>query len=210
MIWIQDKRARHGRRRHAPPRSAVWRGTVLGAVLSLTAATGSSALAETSILDPRGERAELVSNLGWYLIIVGSAVFVIVMAILAVAVVRAIRARRREGNAPLAESGGTAPILVGAILTALIMIGTFGFTLWTLHALASPDEPTHLTVQVIGQQWWWEVRYPGHDVVTANGIHILAGEPVLFKITAQDVIHSLWVPQLGGKMDLEPGRTNEL
>lgn len=62
-------------------------------------------------------------------------------------------------------------------------------------------------IEVIGHQWWWEVRYPGEqDVITANRLVMPAGEPVDFRLTSADVIHSFWIPRLGGKRDMVPGR----
>jgi cytochrome c oxidase subunit 2 len=69
-----------------------------------------------------------------------------------------------------------------------------------------------LNVDVIGHQWWWEVRYKDVDAsnifTTANEIHIPVGVPVLFNLQATDVIHSFWVPNLAGKRDLIPGKIN--
>ncbi len=67
-----------------------------------------------------------------------------------------------------------------------------------------------MTIDVEGNQWWWEAAYPGYDEVTANEIHIPAGEPVLVRLASLDVIHSFWVPELAGKLDLVPGQINEL
>jgi cytochrome c oxidase subunit 2 len=65
-------------------------------------------------------------------------------------------------------------------------------------------------IEVIGHQWWWEVRYPGEDgerdVITANRLVMPAGEPVDFRLTSTDVIHAFWIPRLGGKRDMVPGR----
>ncbi|MCF7203429.1 cytochrome c oxidase subunit II [Pseudomonas oligotrophica] len=65
-----------------------------------------------------------------------------------------------------------------------------------------------LRIQVTGHQWWWEVRYPDAGVVTANQLILPVGRPVDIEVTSADVIHSFWVPRLGGKMDMIPGRTN--
>ncbi len=67
-----------------------------------------------------------------------------------------------------------------------------------------------MTIQVIGRQWFWEVRYPGTAAVTANEIHIPARTPVTIEATTGDVIHSFWVPQLNRKIDMIPGRTNRV
>ena len=68
------------------------------------------------------------------------------------------------------------------------------------------------SVEVIGQQWWWEYRYDidddgqFDDIVTANDLVIPAGREVALTITARDVIHSFWVPRLNGKRDAVPNR----
>jgi cytochrome c oxidase subunit 2 len=66
-----------------------------------------------------------------------------------------------------------------------------------------------LRIDVVGHQWWWEVKYPDpdshNDVAAANEIHVPVGRPVLIKMTSQDVIHSFWAPNLAGKKDLVPG-----
>jgi Cytochrome C oxidase subunit II, periplasmic domain len=69
---------------------------------------------------------------------------------------------------------------------------------------------TAMTVEVIGHQWWWEIRYPGTDVVSANEIHIPIDTRVNVVATTDDVIHSLWVPALQRKIDLIPGYRNRI
>lgn len=71
-----------------------------------------------------------------------------------------------------------------------------------------------LRIHVTGKQWWWEVRYETADgqgsVVLANELHIPVGRPVELQLATHDVIHSFWVPSLAGKVDMIPGRTNQL
>jgi cytochrome c oxidase subunit 2 len=76
----------------------------------------------------------------------------------------------------------------------------------------SPPDPrsTAITIDVIGHQWWWEVRYPGSDAVTANEIHIPVDTRVNLVATTADVIHSFWVPALNRKIDMIPGRQNRI
>jgi cytochrome c oxidase subunit 2 len=76
---------------------------------------------------------------------------------------------------------------------------------------AAPDpRSTRMTIEVVGHQWFWEIRYPGTKAVTANEIHIPVGERVNVVATTADVIHSLWVPQLNRKIDMIPGRRNRI
>jgi cytochrome c oxidase subunit II len=66
---------------------------------------------------------------------------------------------------------------------------------------------------VIGEQWWWRIRYEpaeGEPVELANEIRLPVGQPVEFELESPDVIHSFWIPPLGGKMDMIPGRTTRL
>lgn len=67
-----------------------------------------------------------------------------------------------------------------------------------------------LRIQVIGHQWWWEVRYADGRVITANQLILPVDQPLDIQLTSADVIHSFWVPRLGGKLDMVPGRTNTL
>jgi cytochrome c oxidase subunit 2 len=111
------------------------------------------------------------------------------------------------GNA-LGEAGEVGLVVVAGIaIPAVILTGLLVFAVRTLSALAAPPAAA-MTVEVIGHLWWWEVRYPDHGITTANEIHIPVGQPVQLQLASRDVIHSFWVPQLMGKLDLVPGRTN--
>ncbi|MCC7372168.1 MAG: c-type cytochrome [Chloroflexi bacterium] len=76
--------------------------------------------------------------------------------------------------------------------------------------LASVGGRPGIEVQLIGHQWWWEIVYPVTGVVTANELHIPSGVPISLTVTSADVIHSFWVPQVTGKVDLIPGKANTL
>jgi cytochrome c oxidase subunit 2 len=170
---------------------------------ALTVRHGS---AETSVLDPAGPRAARIAELWWVLFGVGTSVFLAVMAVLLFALWRA----RRDAPDPHDLENGTRPILAGVVLSSVLMVGVVAFTLWTQRSLAQPTQDAALTIEVEGKQWWWEIRYPDDDVVTANELHIPTGTPVAVRLTTDNVIHSFWVPQLTDKMDLVPGRVNEL
>jgi len=100
----------------------------------------------------------------------------------------------------------------GIVLPAIVLTGLFVFNALALRALTSPGKPFGANIEVIGHQWWWEVRYFGNSpdqiVTTANEIHIPVGEPVRVQLATADVIHSFWVPPLSGKTDLIPGQKN--
>lgn len=161
-----------------------------------------------NLLDPKGPAAQQVVNLWWLLFGLAMVVFVIVMLYLSLALFR----RRPPSPYQAAEPpAGLRAVLFGGIIgPALILLVVFGATVWTLRAIASPAIPEELTIHVIGQRWWWEVQYPQQQFATANEIHIPAGQPVRIVLSSPNVIHSFWVPELQGKLDLVPGTVNSM
>ncbi|HXF63965.1 MAG TPA: cytochrome c oxidase subunit II [Caldilineaceae bacterium] len=168
--------------------------------------TGCAEAGAPSIMAPRGPAAAEIAQLWWLLLGMGSAVYLVVMALLVLSLIR----RGRE-DAPLSERerrGGNRMIVAGLLLALVILLVVFGFTLTTQIAISVPDESGEITIRVIGRQWWWEVHYPNEQIVTANEIHIPVGQPVRVELMAGDVIHSFWAPELHGKLDMVPGQTN--
>ncbi|MGH2351290.1 MAG: cytochrome c oxidase subunit II, partial [Chloroflexota bacterium] len=161
-----------------------------------------------SALDPHGPQAAQLAWLGWFMFAVATAIFVLVMALLLYGLFR----RRRTLAQPAAAGGGDTGarwVVIGGIaMPVVVLVVVLGLIIRAMPALSAPSTPANLTVEVIGYQYWWEVRYPQHGIVTANEIQIPVGQTVEFKLTSVDVIHSFWVPQLQGKMDLIPGKTN--
>lgn len=134
------------------------------------------------------------------------AVFVVVMGCFWWAV-----ARGRRGGGGAGRVSGTALIVGGGVVVpAIILVALVVLTLITGQSLAVSNTPTALTIEVTGRQFWWEVRYPERGVVTANEIYIPVGQPVRLAIASEDVIHSVWVPELNGKTDMTPGRTTAM
>jgi cytochrome c oxidase subunit 2 len=161
-----------------------------------------------SAVDPAGPQAGRISKLWWVMLIVCSAVFVIVMAVLLYSVFRA-RRRNRVADEPGTEQRLTRTISGATIATLVIMFGLLVASALTGRALSSQPEQDVLTIEIVGHQWWWEVQYddpiPARTLKTANEIHIPTGQVVMLKLTSHDVIHSFWAPNLHGKKDLIPG-----
>jgi cytochrome c oxidase subunit 2 len=93
-----------------------------------------------------------------------------------------------------------------AVVLLIIGIPTIKIIFKTQEAPAA----TALRVEVAGRQWWWEFKYPDLNVITANELHLPVGQTVAFRLNAPDVIHSFWIPHLGGKRDVVPHRVNQL
>ncbi len=159
-----------------------------------------------SLVDPAGPRAALTANLGWFMLILGLAVYLLVMGLLALSLVAG-----PNGRLHLSERGRNRLVVGGGLIApAIVLLVLLVFNLRTLVAVAEPSGPADLTLDVVGHQWWWEVRYPDQHVATANEIHIAVGQTVLIHLSSVDVIHSLWVPRLAGKTDVVPGQTNTM
>lgn len=159
-------------------------------------------------LDPQGPVAAAMADLWWLMLVLGTLVFLLFGVLLA----RGLR-RSPDGEEVSADADrrlirrwlvGGGVILPGVVLTVVLAA-----TLWAMRATpAAPDGA--LVIEVVGHQWWWEIRYPEQGVTTANEIHMPVGRPVVFELTSADVIHSFWVPPLGGKMDMLPERVNTM
>lgn len=164
---------------------------------------------------PAGDDAGRVDSHWQLMLTVGAAVWVIVVTVALIAVVRRRRSTEHtDGDVPAATTGNGHLVVgfLGAVVPALIIIGIMADSVLVLRDTGSTRDAADAAavIEVDGKQFWWEVRYPGHDVETANEIHIPTGQEVRVELTSADVIHSFWVPQLSGKVDLIPGETNVL
>jgi cytochrome c oxidase subunit 2 len=156
-------------------------------------------------LAPHGPGAAHIAGLTWLLIAVAAAIYLLVLAALAVAIRRRGPVTRRDGWARAGVVAG------GIVLPLLVLPWLLIPSVRVLAALTHP-EPAALEVEVVGQQFWWELHYRdprgGEPVTTANELHLPRGRRVALRLRSVDVIHSFWVPALQGKLDLVPGKTN--
>ena len=145
----------------------------------------------------------------WNLMIwLGIGVFVFVEGLLVYVMFR----YRRRPNDPEPEHvhGNTKLELAWTILPAFVLVIIAVPTVKSIWKFNTGAPANALEVDVIGHQWWWEFRYPEQNIVTANELYIPTGRPVNFTLRSADVIHSYWIPQLGGKRDVVSNRTNHL
>jgi cytochrome c oxidase subunit II len=169
---------------------------------------GCATPATPNALDPRGPAAAEIAALWWFIFWLAVAVFVVVMILYLLAI---IFSRRRDPDAPKPFAARPAFLVIaGVVVPALILIALLVASVRTTSALMTPSAVDVVTIDVVGHQWWWEVRYPEHNIVTANEIHIPAGTTIEFRVTSNDVIHSFWVPQLHGKIDMIDGKIHTI
>jgi cytochrome c oxidase subunit II len=164
-----------------------------------------------STLDPQSPTAAHLAELWWVMLALSTAVFVLVVVLLFAALLRGRRAT--SDTAPDSQNhdvGRRWPIWGGIVMPLVVLAIVFGYTIYTLAAVENSRAQAAVNIKVTGQRWWWEVQYPEQGVTTANEIHIPVGVPVEIQLESSDVIHSFWVPELSGKMDLIPSRVNTL
>jgi cytochrome c oxidase subunit 2 len=166
-----------------------------------------------SYLHTFGPAGDPTTRLGQALGIVSIAV----IAIIAVLVLAAIYRQRMPPASPreltvARDEGGLSWIYLGVGISTVVLIACAVWTMFTVAAVAMPASAANLTLHVTASQWWWDVRYhyrdPAKTFDVANEIHVPVGTPVKFELESIDVIHSFWIPQLGGKTDVIPGQTN--
>jgi cytochrome c oxidase subunit 2 len=175
----------------------------VGAAVLAGAALTGCAERSPSTLAPDGPKARLVTQSWWLLFAVAALVclIVIVMAILPLLIRR--RARADPDNQRLRFV-----VVFGVAIPSTVFSGVFALSLADLVHVSSPPQPTAMTIDVIGHQWWWEFRYAGTSAVTANELHVPVGVPVELRLSTDDVIHSFWVPKLTPKTDVIPKKVN--
>ena len=176
----------------------------------------AKANAPLNYLQGSGDKAYPVVSLTWGLTAISVAVIVIITLLVAGAIWRRPGLGLQTPGEKLAvarDEGGLSWTWIGVGLSSLVLLFSVVWTMEVLAQVTSPASKPALTIEVTGRQWWWQVRYlsddPSRIFVTANEIHIPTGVPVKFVLIGGDVIHSFWVPALGGKTDTIPGQTNE-
>lgn len=189
-----------------PRRARLRRWFLPATVVVVVLFTGACSSGSPSMVDQHGQEARHVAAIWWLMFTLAAAVYVVVATLIFVAIVRG---RRSEGGRSSKIKDDTF-IWVGGIGIPVIILGLLaGVTVTTTRVLRNPENDA-LRVDVVGKRWWWAVSYPDSNVTTANEIHVPVGRQVDIALTSDNVVHSFWVPQLAGKLDLIPGQTNHL
>lgn len=118
--------------------------------------------------------------------------------------------RRREDELPLQTHGNLRVEVAWTVLPSIVLLVIAIPSISTIFASDAIPGTASQRVRVVGHQWWWEFEYPDLGVVTANELHLPLGQTARLEMEAADVVHSFWVPKMGGKMDVIPNRKNHL
>jgi cytochrome c oxidase subunit 2 len=158
-----------------------------------------------SALDPHGPAAGSIAALTWFLFGLMTAVFAIVIVAASLAIGGPETVRRFIAQQRAIVAGGI-------VFPAVVLSGLLIYGLWLMRADTSFADPS-VRIEVSGEQWWWRIRYhlaDGRTFESANEIRLPVGRSIALTLTSPDVIHSLWIPSLAGKLDMIPGRTTQL
>lgn len=140
-------------------------------------------------------------------------VFALVVGFLGVALWKGRGPRGQASRDVKYGKGRFRSVVIAAVATALVLLSLLLYEYRLTRSLVAHAADA-LPIRVVAHQWWWEVTYlgPGSNVRarTANEIHVPLGRPVAIELESRDVIHSFWVPNLQGKVDAIPGRTNRI
>ncbi|MDB4965790.1 MAG: cytochrome c oxidase, subunit [Myxococcales bacterium] len=160
--------------------------------------------------------ASRTSELSLFVLAVTGAIFFVVFGLTIVAVVRFRRRDTDDGREPPQVYGSNQLETAWTVVPVLIVLVLALTTARVIQSIQGVTRPANaIDVIVIGHQWWWELRYPGLGIVTANELHVpvsdpLAPTPTWLTLLSADVAHSFWVPRLAGKTDLIPNRVNHM
>jgi cytochrome c oxidase subunit 2 len=170
----------------------------------------------TSIFSPVSTPAQSIYGLSLFVLALTAAVFVLVFVLLAYAVIR-FRERAHDVKREPPQVYGSSQVetawTVIPVLIVLVLFLATGRVIVNVQEAAKPHDAIEVTV--IGHQFWWEYRYPGLNVVTANELHVPVSDPAhptptFLTLLSADTDHSFWVPRLAGKTDLIPNHPNSM
>jgi cytochrome c oxidase subunit 2 len=206
----------------SPVRKSQWSKlfsvVALVSVVIVLAGCGPEINQPYSTISPQTDKAR---DIQWLYQIIFWAALIVFIAVQMAIVYTALRFRRRSNARPEQVHGSKVLEIAWTVVPALILLALFIPTVKVIfeHAEAAQVEDG-FNVNVIGKQWWWEISYPDiaanpddesrGPLVTANEVVLPVGANVVFNLQSNNVIHSFWVPQLSGKMDVMPGHDNKL
>ncbi len=194
---------------------------MLSVVLWFVAAAGSidpatPALSPTNIFAPASTPAKSIFGLSLFVLAVTASIFVVVFSLLAYCVVKFRKRANDDGREPPQVYGSNQVELAWTVIPVLIVVALFMATVRVIADVQKASRPDGaIEVVAIGHQFWWEYRYPGLKVVTANELHVPVSDPThptptFIQLLSADTDHSFWIPRLAGKTDLIPNHPNSI
>jgi cytochrome c oxidase subunit 2 len=178
------------------------------------AQSAAPSLSPTNIFAPASTPANTIFGLSVFVLAVTGAIFILVFSLLVYAVVKFRKRADDDGREPPQVYGSNQVELAWTVIPVLIVVALFMATARVIGSVQRAAKPGNaIEVIAIGHQFWWEYRYPGLHVVTANELHVPVSDPAhptptFITLLSADTDHSFWVPRLNGKTDLIPNHPN--
>jgi cytochrome c oxidase subunit 2 len=170
----------------------------------------------TTIFAPVSTPADSIFGLSIFVMVTVAAIFVVVFTLLIYAIVRFSNRHGDDGGEPAQIYGSSRMELAWTVVPVLIVLALFLAAARVIASVQNAPRPRNaLEVIVTGHQYWWEYRYPGLHIVTANELHVPVSDPArptptFLTLLSADTDHSFWVPRLAGKTDLIPNHPNTM
>jgi cytochrome c oxidase subunit II len=177
----------------------------LAAAVIIVAAIVLTGCQSPSILRAEGSASSEIVTLAMWIFGILAAVLITVWAILVYVIVTG---RRRPPEKASQTKGNLRIEIVWTAIPAVIVTVLFVLTVVYTERITMPDPGTQFTA--VGRQWWWDFQFGDLGFKSPNEIYVAQGRPVSIDIRSADVIHSFWVPQMGGKIDMIPGHVNHI
>jgi cytochrome c oxidase subunit 2 len=187
---------------------------------SVAAAAGADvappSMSPTNIFAPVSTPAKSIFGLSLFVLAVTAAIFVVVFSLLTYSVVKFRKRISDDGREPPQVYGSNQVELAWTVIPVLVVVALFMATARVIAGVQKTTRPDNaIEVVAIGHQFWWEYRYPGLNVVTANELHVPVSSPdhptpTFIRLLSADTDHSFWVPRLAGKTDLIPNHPNSM
>src|SRR5712672_3265600 len=197
-------------------RFAVQVMVLLGVPTAALADPADRSLSPTNIFAPASTPAHSILALSLFVLAITAAIFVLVFSLLLYCVVRFGKRADDDGREPPQVYGSNQVELAWTVIPVLIIVVLFMATARVIASIQKAAQPSNaVQVIAIGHQFWWEYRYPGLKVVTANELHVPVSDPAhptptFITLLSADTDHSFWVPRLAGKTDLIPNHPNTM
>ena len=192
--------------------AALLAGVLLAATLCFGAPADPSQI--PSIFRPQSTPANSILHLSLLVLAITGAIFAVVFSLLAYSVRKFRQRDGDDGREPAQVYGSNQVELAWTVIPILIVLVLFLATARVIHSIQDAPKPVGaIEVIAIGHQFWWEFRYPALGILTANELHVPVSNPAnstptFLTLLSADTDHSFWVPQLAGKTDLIPNRSN--
>src|SRR6266576_3359850 len=170
----------------------------------------------TNIFAPASTPARSIFGLSLFVLAVTGSIFLVVFTLLLYSVVKFRKRVNDDGREPPQVYGSNQVEIAWTVIPVLIVVALFMATARVIATVQKAASPANaIEVIAIGHQFWWEYRYPGLNVVTANELHVPVSDPdhptpTFIKLLSADTDHSFWVPRLAGKTDLIPNHPNSM